>query len=84
MIGIAKGTAQANLSPVETLKLEIPYNDSFLEISQELKPVYDLILANTIELKRLAIFRDTLLPKLMSGEIDVSEVDLTRLNSHLA
>ncbi|RGY44030.1 restriction endonuclease subunit S, partial [Bifidobacterium pseudocatenulatum] len=29
--------------------------------------------------------RDTLLPKLMSGEIDVSKVDLTQLtNNHLA
>ena len=84
MIGIAKGTAQANLSPVETLKLEMPYNESFLEISQKLKPAYDLILANTIESKRLAILRDILLPKLMSGEIDVSEVDLTQQNSHLA
>lgn len=84
MIGIAKGTAQANLSPVETLKLEMPYNESFLETSRELTTAYDLILANTIESKRLAILRDTLLPKLMSGEIDVSEVDLTQLNSHLA
>lgn len=85
MIGIAKGTAQANLSPVETLKLEMPYNESFLDISQKLKPAFDLILANTIESKRLTVFRDTLLPKLMSSEIDVSKVDLTQLlNSHLA
>ena len=84
MIGIAKGTAQANLSPVETLKLEMPYNESFLDINQKLKPAFDLILANTIESKRLTVFRDTLLPKLMSSEIDVSKVDLTQLlNSHL-
>ena len=84
MIGIAKGTAQANLSPVETLKLEMPYNKSFFEISQKLKPAFDLILANTIESKRLTVLRDALLPKLMSGEIDVSKIDLTQLNSHLA
>ena len=84
MIGIARGTAQANLSPVETLKLEMPYNESFFEISQKLKPAFDLILANTIELKRLAVLRDALLPKFMSGEIDVSKVDLTQPNSHLA
>ena len=83
MIGIAKGTAQANLSPVETLKLEMPYNESFFEISQKLKPAFDLILANTIESKRLAVLRDALLPKLMSGEIDVSKIDLTQPNSHL-
>lgn len=84
MVGIAKGTAQANLSPVETLKLEMPYNESFLDISQKLKPSFDLILANTIESKRLTVLRDALLPKLMSGEIDVSKVDLKQLNSHLA
>ena len=36
------------------------------------------------ENRKLAAFRDALLPKLMSGEIDVSKVDLTPLNSHLA
>ena len=28
--------------------------------------------------------RDFLLPKLMSGEIDVSKIDITRLNNHLS
>lgn len=32
---------------------------------------------------RLVTLRDALLPKLMSGEIDVSKIDLTQLNSHL-
>lgn len=32
----------------------------------------------------LVALRDALLPKLMSGEIDVSKVDLRQLNSHLA
>lgn len=32
----------------------------------------------------LTALRDALLPKLMSGEIDVSKVDLMQLNSHLA
>ena len=36
------------------------------------------------ENRKLATLRDALLPKLISGEIDVSKVDLTRLNSHLA
>lgn len=35
------------------------------------------------EIKSLAELRDTLLPKLMSGEIDVSQVELTQLNNHL-
>lgn len=38
---------------------------------------------NEIESHRLTELRDVLLPKLMSGEIDVSRVNLTQLNSHL-
>ena len=37
-------------------------------------PVFNVIKNNSIENLRLAALRDTLLPKLMSGEIDVSEV----------
>ena len=40
------------------------------------EPMYQSILTNTIENQRLAAFRDTLLPKLMSGEIDVSNVTI--------
>lgn len=47
-------------------------------------PIYQQIQANEIESQRLRSLRDALLPKLMSGEIDVSKVDLTQLNSHLA
>lgn len=36
------------------------------------------------ECARLEQLRDALLPKLMSGEIDVSQIDLTQLNNHLA
>lgn len=84
MIGIAKGTAQANLSPVETLRLSIPFNsDTFNALAEECKPLFDCILANKQESLYLEELRDALLPKLMSGEIDVSQVDLTLLNNHL-
>lgn len=39
---------------------------------------------NSIESERLVELKDALLPKLMSGEIDVSQVDLTPLNNHLS
>ena len=39
---------------------------------------------NARESVMLSELRDTLLPKLMSGEIDVSKVDLTQPNSHLS
>lgn len=38
--------------------------------------VFDVIFANGLQNEQLANMRDTLLPKLMSGEIDVSDLDL--------
>ena len=38
--------------------------------------VFNTIFANGLECERLTNIRDTLLPKLMSGEIDVSEVEV--------
>lgn len=46
-------------------------------------PIYEQIKANELESKQLEELRDVLLPRLMSGKIDVSKVDLTQLNSHL-
>ena len=39
-------------------------------------PMYDLIENNTKENQKLAETRDKLLPKLMSGELDVSDIDI--------
>ena len=46
---------------------------AFLDIAV---PVYQSILNISVENMRLAAMRDTLLPKLMSGEIDVSAIQL--------
>lgn len=48
-------------------------SDAFLAVAD---PIYQSILINTIENQRLAALRDTLLPKLMFGELDVSDIDL--------
>lgn len=72
---IAKGTAQLNLSPVETLKLTVPYNSEVaLNLSHTLTPIYQAIIANNQQSIILASMRDALLPKLMSGEIDVTGI----------
>ena len=47
--------------------------ETFLNIA---KPIYQAILSNTIENQRLAVLRDILLPKLMSGEIGTSCIDM--------
>lgn len=74
---IAKGTAQQNLSPVETLKLKVSFEMlSAKELSQVLYPMFKQEITNEMESKHLADLRDALLPKLMSGELDVSRLDL--------
>ena len=39
-------------------------------------PMFRKIKDNLIEISNLIYLRDTLLPKLMSGEVDVSEIDI--------
>lgn len=46
--------------------------------------IYEQIKANELVSKQLEELPDALSPRLMSGEIDVSKVDLTQLNSHLS
>ena len=47
-------------------------------------PMYAQIKNNEIESQKLKMLRDALLPKLISGEIDVSKVNITQLNNHLS
>ncbi len=77
MESMAKGTAQLNLSPIEALNLSIPFERmTALAISKILKPIYQAIISNNQQNILLTALRDALLPKLMSGELDVSELDI--------
>ena len=66
------------------LQLAIPCKEALDELDSELQPTYSLIAQIRAESKVLVELRDSLLPKLMSGEIDVSKIDLKQLNSHLS
>ena len=72
-----KATTMGHIKRDELSKAEVlvPNKADYKRIGALLQPIYDLIIANRIENKKLAGTRDTLLPKLMSGEIDISEVD---------
>lgn len=54
----------------------IPSQSDYDRIGGILAPLYDLVIANRIENRKLASLRDELLPQLMSGQLDVSEVSL--------
>ena len=60
----------------ETESIQLIADDTATEFLSLAKPMFDQILSNSIENHRLAALRDALLPRLMSGEIDVSEIDL--------
>ena len=54
---------------LEKAEVLIPSDEDFEEIGKMLKPIYDQILNNRVESRKLVALRDNLLPKLMSGEI---------------
>ena len=54
----------------------VPPQAEYERIGGLLAPIYDLVVANRIENRKLATLRDELLPRLMSGDLDVSEVSL--------
>jgi len=61
------------LSKAEVL---IPSQSDYDRIGGLLAPLYDLVISNRIVNRKLASLRDELLPQLMSGQLDVSEVSL--------
>ena len=65
-------------TPSDTLSYELilPSEDELAEFQSLVSPMYAQIRINTIENDKLKRLRDNLLPKLMSGEIDVSAVQL--------
>ena len=73
-----KATTMGHIKRDELAKAEvlIPNEADYNRIGTLLQPIYDLIIANRIENKRLAETRDFLLPRLMSGELDVSNIEI--------
>lgn len=73
-IAADKATTMGHIKREELAKAEvvIPDEESMKRIGGILQPLYDLIISNRIENRKLATLRDTILPQLMSGELDVS------------
>lgn len=61
---------------LEKAEVLIPDKHDYNKIGTVLKPIYESIISNRIENRRLSVLRDSLLPKLMSGEIDVSNIEI--------
>ena len=75
---IVTGAVQPKISQtnLKSIQIVVPPEKLLHEFNSVITPLFSLIRQNSEESKRLAQLRDTLLPKLMSGEIDVSEVEI--------
>jgi len=73
---MAVGSVQKNLyvSILENLDIIIPSKEVLEKFAAICIPFYDQIKTNCVENNNLSSIRDTLLPKLMNGEIEVGEV----------
>lgn len=61
---------------LNAMELSIPDADTFYKFENIVAPLYQAMQQNTQESSKLAELRDSLLPRLMSGEIDVADIDL--------
>ena len=79
ILGYVNGTTVLHLDKkgIKKFKIALPKDVSELKnISKRFELIYAEIQCNQKEINKLTNLRDTLLPKLMSGEIDVSQIDM--------
>lgn len=73
ILTMASGSAQPNFGPthLKQIKILVPEKDILDKFNELVNPIYEIIIGNMSENQTLAVLRDLLLPKLMSGEIRV-------------
>jgi type I restriction enzyme S subunit len=78
MVAGSKGTKmpRGDKQQIMTYPVVLPSEEELAGFNTIASPLLEQIYSNRAENKRLSILRDTLLPKLMSGEINVSAVQL--------
>ena len=60
---------------LDKAKVVVPDKINLANIDLMMKPLHDQIISNMKESRRLASLRDTLLPRLMSGELKVNDIE---------
>ena len=78
MVAGSKGTKmpRGDKQQIMMYPICIPSTEYVEQFSKIVAPMLEIVYTNRLEANDLAILRDTLLPKLMNGEIDVSEVKI--------
>lgn len=65
-----------NSKIIKGMPFAVPTDDELIDFHSVAAPMFAKIKANQTESEKLTAVRDTLLPKLMSGELDVSNINL--------
>ena len=83
IVGAAQGSAQPNISSkgIEQVKAVIPTHDLIGKYQELVAPLYAKWISNFQESSQLAELRDTLLPKLLSGEIDLENLQVKQVKA---
>lgn len=78
VVNRGQGSAQPNISASDIMSIPcvIPSQDAINDFNDMSQPLFDLIICNQRENQQLSELRNALLPKLMSGELDVSNIDI--------
>jgi type I restriction enzyme S subunit len=74
IINRGQGSAQPNISPTDimTISTVIPSNEVLVNFNDSLRSCFETMTTNASESQKLAVLRDALLPRLMSGELSVA------------
>ena len=70
---VQKGIRMADL---KQFKVKLPTNNEMQDFTDIIKPIIDRIYNKTKQNEKLEIIRNTLLPKLMNGEIDLDKIEV--------
>ena len=78
VVNRGQGSAQPNISASDIMSIPcvIPSKDAINDFNNTSQPLFDLIISNQRENQHLSELRNALLPKLMSGELDVSNIEI--------
>ena len=77
IVNRGQGSAQPNISASEIISIPcvIPSKEAINKFNETIQPLFDFIISNQRENHQLSTLRDSLLPKLISGELGVSNID---------
>jgi type I restriction enzyme S subunit len=74
VVGVGTTQQQLTVPMFKAYDIKVPEAKAMEQFSQTISPLFDAIDSNKEECVKLAALRDVLLPRLMSGEIDVQKV----------